>query len=383
MTTHKDRLKFSVSAVASAGLGAFTVSTAVSGFQTLGSGDDGETFDLFIVEGTAWEVREGCTYTHSGTSLSRGTLRASSTGSAIAFTSAAVVAEGVPAFLVAMVDVAMAAVLPGGRLTLSTGVPVTTSDVTGATSIYYTPYVTNVIPLWDGARWRPVEFSQYTLALGTLTSGHPYDVFAYLSSGALALEVLAWSSSTARATAVTLQDGRYCKSGDKTRLLLGSFLTTSTTTTEDSAAKRFVSNVYNRVQRKLFKSDATSSWTYSGTSKRYANNDSSNKVELFSSLGDAHLDLQMYGMGMSLGADFFSQGIGEDSASTYSSNSLNYQAGGGGTYLIPLASMLKMTPAVGYHYYAWLEATGSAFGANFYSLNSGIRQAGLSGFVMG
>src|SRR5687768_14049388 len=34
-------------------------------------------------------------------------------------------------------DVAMD---PGGRLTLTTGVPVTTSDVSGATTVYYVPY---------------------------------------------------------------------------------------------------------------------------------------------------------------------------------------------------------------------------------------------------
>ena len=65
------------------------------------------------------------------------------------------VAEGVPAFLVAMVDVAMAAVLPGGRLILSIGVPVMILDVIGVMSIYYMSYVMNVILLWDGG-WRAI-----------------------------------------------------------------------------------------------------------------------------------------------------------------------------------------------------------------------------------
>ena len=93
--THKNFLKTTVSAVASSGLGALTISTASSGFRTFGAGDDGVTFDgITIKEGTSWEVRDGCVYTHSGTSLSRGTLIDSSTGSAIAFTSAAVVQQG-------------------------------------------------------------------------------------------------------------------------------------------------------------------------------------------------------------------------------------------------------------------------------------------------
>ena len=90
MTSYKNRLVCAVSAVASAGLGAFTVSTASAGYVTFAAGDDGKSFDVVIVEGTTWEVRTGCVYTHSGTSLARGTLEASSTGSAIAFSSAAV-----------------------------------------------------------------------------------------------------------------------------------------------------------------------------------------------------------------------------------------------------------------------------------------------------
>ena len=92
---NRNRLKTTVSAVASSGLGAFTISTASSGYRSFVAGDDGLTFDgVLIAEGTAWEVRDGCVYTHSGTSLSRGTLMDSSTGSAIAFTSAAVVSQG-------------------------------------------------------------------------------------------------------------------------------------------------------------------------------------------------------------------------------------------------------------------------------------------------
>ncbi len=86
---YNNRLLTTISAVASSGLGDVTISTASSGYRTFVSGDDGKSFDVTIKEGTAWEVRTGCVYTHSGTTLSRGTLEDSSTGSAVAFTSAA------------------------------------------------------------------------------------------------------------------------------------------------------------------------------------------------------------------------------------------------------------------------------------------------------
>lgn len=90
-TTHRNRLVTSVSAVASAGLGAFTISTAGTNYRSFVAGDDGLSFDVVITEGTTWEVRTGCVYTHSGTSLARGTLEDSSTGSAITFTTAAII----------------------------------------------------------------------------------------------------------------------------------------------------------------------------------------------------------------------------------------------------------------------------------------------------
>lgn len=159
---------------------------------------------------------------------------------------------------------------PGGRLTLTTAVPVTSSDVIGATSILYTPYLHDCCCLWDGTRWVWGVFAETTLAVGTVVSGKNYDVFAFLSSGTFTLESLVWTSDSARATAVTIQDGRWCKSGDKTRLLLGTFRATSTTATEDSAAKRFVSNVYNKEPRALFTcpaySDDNATTTYTGAS---------------------------------------------------------------------------------------------------------------------
>lgn len=178
--------------------------------------------------------------------------------------------------LVQLLGVASA---PGGRLTLESGVPVSTSDQAAKTSVYYTPYVHNVIRLWDGSTWKPVTFAETTLALGTLTNDLPYDVFGYLNAaGALALELLAWSSKTARATATTHQDGRLCKDGDKTRLYLGSFHTTSTTTTEDSTRKRLLYNYYNQ-QPRLNEVTYSVSHTYSGTSTRQMNSVTTNQFE--------------------------------------------------------------------------------------------------------
>lgn len=73
-----------------------------------------------------------------------------------------------------------AGINPGGRLTLTTGVPVTTADVASSSTVYYTPAAHNVLPLWDNTiqGWRLKRFRELSVTLASLTSGKNYDVFA-------------------------------------------------------------------------------------------------------------------------------------------------------------------------------------------------------------
>ena len=277
MGTSLNRRWFNVASAP--GTGDVAVGSAVAGHLGLGAAHDGLSFDgVTYLDGSAFEIRNGCTYTHGTTTLSRGTLEESSTGSAISLSSSTTVMLSVSAGTMTMLDVAMQSVIPGGRLTTESGVPVSTSDRTAQSTIYYTPFAHNTVPLWDGAQWKPVKFTETSLALSGLTSGKPYDVFGYISSGVLALELLAWTDDTTRATAVTLQDGRYCKSGDKTRLLLGSIYTTGTTTTEDSQTKRLVNNLFNQAPRSMRVSSSTSH-SYNG-GYRYWNNNSALQIAM-------------------------------------------------------------------------------------------------------
>ncbi len=148
---------------------------------------------------------------------------------------------------------AIASTFAGGRLTLETGVAVSSSDQTAKTTIYYTPYIHSLIGLYDTTNliWTAHPFSERSLALGTLVSGKNYDVFAVLTSGAVAIEALVWTSDSARATALVAVDGVLCKTGSTDRRYVGTFRTTTTTTTEDSEAKRFVYNANNKVRRSM------------------------------------------------------------------------------------------------------------------------------------
>ena len=92
MSTHANRVKMTVTSVASSGTGDITLNAASTGFRSFATAYGANaTVDILITEGTAWEIARNCTYTHSGTTVSRGTLENSSTGSAVVFTADAVV----------------------------------------------------------------------------------------------------------------------------------------------------------------------------------------------------------------------------------------------------------------------------------------------------
>ncbi len=78
-------------------------------------------------------------------------------------------------------------------------------------------------------------------------------------------------ASHARTADLDAQDGWLVKGGDATRLYLGTIRTSSTTTIEDSVAKRFVANMYHRVARKLYAAQSASH-TYTGSAWRTWNN---------------------------------------------------------------------------------------------------------------
>lgn len=269
--------------------------------------------------------------------------------------------------------------VPGGRLSLASGTPVPTTDLTGVTSVYYSPFNHDRINLWTGAAWQSYTFTEQTLALGTVTSGLPYDVFGYLSSGTLTLEKLAWTNGTARATNVTIQDGRYCKSGDKTRLYLGSFYTSGTTTTEDSVAKRYLFNNYNRVSRKMKVVDTTNSWTSTDASWHSWNSSTANRLQLMIGIDNEMLEIEFSGLGLNSAGFSFGFGIGLDSTSA---NSADTFVAGGSTLIVAGRGSYKGYASVGFHYFQALEFASSSGTTTFYGdANVSYLQAGLLGYI--
>jgi hypothetical protein len=183
------------------------------------------------------------------------------------------------------------------RLTTESGVPVSPSDRTSQSTIYLTPYKGNSIALYYSSAWNEYTSSEISLALSGLTSGKPYDVWAYYTGSAVALELLVWTNDTTRATAIAQQDGVYVKSGDATRRLVGTIYTTSTTTTEDSKTKRYVCNVDNQVNQTMWLCPGytdDNAWThYDTTSTTYVEHVGSGQATI-SWVSSMTTDMQVY-----------------------------------------------------------------------------------------
>jgi hypothetical protein len=176
-----------------------------------------------------------------------------------------------------------------GRLTLESGVPVPSTDQAAKTTLYFTPYTGDKISLWDGAIWTTYTFTQFSIPVGLLASSTNYDVFVYhAGSGVLSLELGSlWTNDTTRSQSLTTQNGVLVKQTDLTRRYVGTIRSGSAGNTfEDTGAKRYVWNYYNRVRRELvMPTEATTSWVYTTATWRQANANAANKVEYVT--GDA------------------------------------------------------------------------------------------------
>ena len=285
---------------------------------------------------------------------------------------------------------ASAPTVPGGRLTLTSGTPVTTADVTAATTLYYAPYSGGAgrISLYDGASvWTSYALSEISIAVPATTSTM-YDVFVYASGGVPTLELTSWTNDTTRATALTTQNGVYVRTGATTRLYVGSFRTTGVSgQTESSYAKRYVWNYYNRVHLPMRVTEATDSWAYTTATIRQANGSTANQLDFVIGVAEVELDVRVFArVGNTNNAVSVNPGIGLDSTTAFASGFI-----GGGVYIYSAGtqqgtqSEYRTYPAAGRHYATWLEHSEATGTTTWYGDNGAptTQQSGISGSIQG
>jgi len=240
-----------------------------------------------------------------------------------------------------------------GRLSLSSTESVPTSDQTAKTSIYLLPHRGRRISLFNGTTWALYDLGATGVTLApTLGASTVYDVFAYASGSTVTLEILAWSSGTARATALVAQDGILSKTGALTRRYIGTIYTNGSSQLTDAERARFVWNKDNRVDYVDWGHDGTSSWTEAGNGTFSAINsgDAAWKHEFVIGLDEepmeasAHLTFDDAGIGTFV--------VALDSATTYDRTAaVWFRFGGSGTG----AEFMGETkwagrPGIGVHY---------------------------------
>lgn len=245
----------------------------------------------------------------------------------------------------------------GLRLSLSTNTYVPASDITGATTIYWTPMNSGghgTVTCYNGTTLEQQSIAQKSIALGTLTNGAIYNVYYDCDGAALAFGT-AWTNSTTASETLDDQDGAPVLSTDHTKLYLGIFRTTSTTTTEDSQTKRFLWNMFNRRLRTLVRVDTADTWS-SGTAATYrqAGANAANQIEIVVANTADLIQLQVNGGFFSSASTYPRVGIGVNST-TVNSAQTYHQMTSSNNYTIALDAQYVGIPTNGYSYFAWLD----------------------------
>lgn len=234
---------------------------------------------------------------------------------------------------------------PGGRLTLTTAVPVMTSDVTAATTVYYTPYIHGNAHLYNGTSWAVHTFTELSQTLADSTKSpaatsadNNYDMFLWDDAGTKrCTRGPAWTTATDRsASPHTSQNGVRVNTNAITNgpgalkgLYVGTirtnasnqvaFMPATAAAAGGGACQLYVWNMYNRVDLGAVSKDSTDSWVYTTATIRAANNNNNNRISVVAGLNEdyAFAEYQTYASTDTAGTELIA-GIGLDSTTAFS-----------------------------------------------------------------
>lgn len=241
---------------------------------------------------------------------------------------------------------------PGGRLTLTTAVPVLTSDVTAATTVYYTPYIHGNAHLYNGTSWAVHTFTELSQTLADSTKSpaatsadNNYDMFLWDDTGTKrCTRGPAWTTATDRSSSAhTSQNGVRVNTNAITNgpgalkgLYVGTirtnasnqvaFMPATAAAAGGGACQLYVWNMYNRVDVGAVSKDSTDSWIYTTATIRSANNNNNNRISVVAGLNEDYASSR-YSVRVSsdtVGTDML-VGVGLDST-TALSGSFGFQA---------------------------------------------------------
>jgi len=273
----------------------------------------------------------------------------------------------------------------GGRMTLSTGVPVTDSDISSSATVYFAPFVGNRISLYvQDYGWRLYTFPELTLDISGIAPDKNIDVWLYDNAGTLTLAYTEWSNATLRATALVRQDGVLVKSGSPAYRYLGSVRTSGSGVTCDTKLKRFLWNYYNRLPRLLEVLESTGSWIYNTATWRSSNNSIANRVQFIIGVSEKPVFLEVHQLTYDDPAHHYARyvGIGLDKTNGTDANLSDYVYYGGS---YPMHPIYRDFPGIGFHYLQWVEKGTASSNSYFFGDDGNPTdiQFGMIGEILG
>ncbi len=249
-----------------------------------------------------------------------------------------------------------ATIAPGGYLTLSsdTNNVIITGDTTGATTVYYTPYSSNQVPIWNGTTYTIFSVTQLVLTLNA--SQHLgntiYDVCVFLNASVPTLATgPAWSNSGAGTGArgtgagsaqISRVNGLWVNTvqitganGGNTYTIPANQCTVVGTVLIDQTAgtiSNYVSagqnrkwgvwNFYNRLPLVLQVADPTASWTYTSIT-RASNGTVGNAATVLSGLAEESTSVFFnQNVNSTSSANVSTIGLGLNSSTAYAAGSM-------------------------------------------------------------
>ena len=297
---------------------------------------------------------------------------------------------------------------PEGRLTLVTGTPVMTTSVATGTSVYYTPYVGDLYPSYNGIFWTERTFVELSLVLDS-NSGHTgyhqtgknFDLFLYNDGGVdRLLSGPAWASDTVQSALLSRKNGILVNNSSMTGrygngvsdtltvpALQGIYVGTirmwsngaSTwqlggVASTGSPINLYLRNAYNKVLVSVIASDNTNSWTYASNpvAWRSANNSNNMRASFVSGLSDDAFVAE-YSEAAS-GTNGAAWGVGYDATNAFSGTT-----GYGAQSTAVFAAAKYETPAKGFHFFQAIEINQTAGASVTYYGDAGASyfQSGL------
>ena len=289
---------------------------------------------------------------------------------------------------------------PGGRLTLASATGVMTTEISGASTVFYTPFAHDGVPLYDGVKWNAAIFGELSQATTDTTKSPAavvanaiYDVFVWLDGATLrATRGPAWLSATQRGTGpgsaeIEMLNGLWLNkqpiaNGPAARrgTYVGTIRSNASALIEHSLPRRFVWNRYNQVVTPMrFRGAGTRLAPAGGPWEPFLN-DVNARIEWVMGMEIGRIEARFDVLHFVSGGGTANAGFDLDGASVGSDADFTIGSNSSASILTIASAVFNNFAGAGHHYLTAMTRPGST-NTTFYGSLADL-QYGISGSLM-